>query len=119
MRSTKEKTLSNGDIVRVRMFGAKVGSENIMTVAKYRATGDGPSLVAIRDLMIPCTELVRNAKDADGNDAGPLVVPLANVFDDYFAGEYDLMAEWLNFAVEAQYGSFFSAGKKSSSPDNG
>lgn len=101
------------------MFGAEIGSENIMTVAKYRATGDGPSLIAIRDLMIPFTELVRHAKDANGNDAGPLVVPLAGVFDDYFAGEYNLMAEWLSFTIEAQYGSFFSAGKKSTRPAGG
>ena len=119
MKATKEKVLSNGDTVRVRMFGAKVGSENIMTVAKYRATGDGPSLIAIRDLMIPYTELVRHAKDSEGNDAGPLAVPLAGVFDDYFAGAYDLMAEWLSFTIEAQFGSFFSVGKKSTQPADG
>jgi hypothetical protein len=40
---------------------------------------------------------------------------LSDIFDDHFAGKYDVMLRWLRFCMEINFSSFFGAGSTTSS----
>jgi hypothetical protein len=75
----------------------------------------GPALAKLTeslsedDLVAICDPLAQNTFVRTGPSQTPI---LAKIFDDHFAGKYDLMAKWLVFALEVNFGSFFDGLRK-------
>jgi hypothetical protein len=77
--------------------------------------GDRKCWANMREALIPCTKLIRSVSNAEGASAD-LPLELGPIFDDYFAGELHLLAEWIEFGVKVNYESFLGAVKKSNTP---
>lgn len=112
-RSTHEHTLSNGDRIRVKRWGARQAHDLMFDLDAMRA-GDRKAWASIRDALIPCTELISVVQNDKA--AADLALPLAPSFDDYFAGELHLLAEWIEFGIKVNYETFLNAVNKSKSP---
>lgn len=128
-----------GHVYKVTLLGAKAGRTMIVRLLKLlgptlagfvenTVTGKGDG---IESIALGIAEAFRQlAEKIHADDIGAISDELAKftsvvidherqpqldrVFDDHFAGKYDCMLQWLAFALEANFSSFFggSAGAK-------
>jgi hypothetical protein len=87
-------------------MGALAGSGGIAeAVSAWSASAREEDFTAVCSALESCTTF---AVDVDGKGGVVVPMPLADVFDDHFAGRYDAMVAWLVFALETNFSSFFS-----------
>lgn len=134
MRETKSKQIgSRGYTYHVTQFGAKEGGRVLVRLLKMVGAAAGGalsgddesafSLEAIGRLLSNLAESVTEddfdylcdtfakATNVSGGDfKGPVSLTTDGLFDLHFAGAYAELGQWLMFAIEVNFGSFFPEG---------
>lgn len=111
-RETKETTIA-GTVYRVTQVGAHTGQQILFRVGRALPAMFGnftPEALNPEDFSFVCERFIEATQvgfvDAKG-DGRTTFVSLKIDFDDRFAGKYEQWAEWLKFAWEVNFGSFF------------
>lgn len=129
----REKRIGD-HVYRVTLHGTKAGLKLLVRVTKILGPGAGSFIGGLgRDAIGLDGALANGAAEALHDFAARLnetevlgiadefarqtvvVVDseteprLCDIFDDHFAGRYDLLLQWLGFCLEVNYGSFFVA----------
>lgn len=109
-RELKERTIS-GTTYRVHQLGALQGRKVLARLGKVLAVVQSDkleSLLAEDEVDYLCDTFGRTTEVHLG-DKWP---QLSDVFDEHFAGRYADLLSWLMFALEVNFGSFFTEAVK-------
>jgi hypothetical protein len=129
MRETKERAIgTRGYVYHVTQFGAREGGRVLVRLLKLVGGAAGEAVQSEDDIDMGTigkmiANLAESVSEADfdmlvdtfmktthvsgGDYRAPMPLAAEGVFDLHFAGAYAELGQWLLFAIEVNFGSFF------------